>query len=543
MFFEMKKNFIWTIFLLLIFLYSNVFGQNQGEYRLLFSNTDAFYFNAIIYQGNILFGSDIGIISFEKSNPFIINNKIKGAIGQINGEIENGGINYDNFYNYLLPFSYKGLETTHIFFDNSLYVICKGDLFVFQSTSSNLTPFPSIRSISKNYIGTYDGIFYKDSLKLRFPSYTSSSIREYDSITIINWGGISLLKNGEQEDYYNINVNNGGIQINAQLYGEAIDSYELEHPYYFLSTSLGLFLFNSDLKELELLQKAKEGPYRFVRGEKNSSGLKILYLHNEKQLFEFYIDENKIIPLVTKDRIVDVFSNTGSEYYILSDYSLEFYSVNVPRKNKVLMDGLVNTNNVRVFKNFILLTSDQGLDLFDLNSNELAKNVLKDELNYNAVYINNNKVQLGGVNGLYKLNYRDLLALFNVNKPTVEEPKQDVLPFIIGSLILLVVSILVLTLIRQNRIIKNQRTLESLTTKDKIEAFIRLNIHNVSVELICETFDLPVNALYKTLGNVKPGEIIRKERLTIIKRMRREKASEEEIAKATGFSVSYLKKV
>lgn len=145
----MKKNFIWTIFLLLIFLYSNVFGQNQGEYRLLFSNTDAFYFNAIIYQGNILFGSDIGIISFEKSNPFIINNKIKGAIGQINGEIENGGINYDNFYNYLLPSSYKGLETTHIFFDNSLYVICKGDLFVFQSTSSNLKPFPSIRSISK----------------------------------------------------------------------------------------------------------------------------------------------------------------------------------------------------------------------------------------------------------------------------------------------------------------------------------------------------------------------------------------------------------
>ena len=543
MFFEMKKNFIWTIFLLLIFLYSNVFGQNQGEYRLLFSNTDAFYFNAIIYQGNILFGSDIGIISFEKSNPFIINNKIKGAIGQINGEIENGGINYDNFYNYLLPSSYKGLETTHIFFDNSLYVICKGDLFVFQSTSSNLKPLPSIRSISKNYIGTYDGIFYKDSLKLRFPSYTSSYIREYDSITIINWGGISLLKNGEQEDYYNINVNNGGIQINAQLYGEAIDSYELEHPYYFLSTSLGLFLFNSDLKELELLQKAKEGPYRFVRGESNASGLKILYLHNEKQLFEFYIDENKIIPLVTKDRIVDVFSNTGSEYYILSDNSLEFYSVNVPRKNKVLMDGLVNTNNVRVFKNFILLTSDQGLDLFDLNSNELAKNVLKDELNYNAVYINNNKVQLGGVNGLYTLNYRDLLALFNVNKPTLEEPKQDVLPFIIGSLILLVVSILVLTLIRQNRIIKNQRALESLTTKDKIEAFIRLNIHNVSVELICETCDLPVNALYKTLGNVKPGEIIRKERLILVKRMRREKASEEEIAKATGFSVSYLKKV
>ena len=539
----MKKNFIWIIFLQLIFQNSNVFGQNQGEYRLHFSNTDAFFFNATIYQGRILFGSDIGIIFFEKNTPFIINDKIKGPIAQINGEIENGGINYDNFYNYLLPSSYKGLETTHIFFDNFLYIICKGDLFVFQSTSFNIKTFPSIRSISKNYIGTYDGIFYKDSLKLRFPSYTSSYIREYDSITIINWGGISLLKNGDQEDYYNINVNNGGIQIYAQLYGEAIDSYEIEHPYYFISTSLGLFLFNSDLKELELLQKAKEGPYRFVRGESNASGLKILYLHNEKQLFEFYVDENKIIPLVTKDRIVDIFSNTASEYYILSDNSLEFYSVNVPRKNKVLMDGLVNTNNVRVFKNFILVTSDQGLDLYDLNSKESAKNVIRDELNYNAVFVNEEKIQLGGVNGLYELNYQDLLALFDSNKPKIKATTQNIFPFIIGSFVLLIVSILILTIIRQNRIIKNQRALESLTTKDKIEAFIRLNIQIVSVELICETFDLPVNALYKTLGNVKPGEIIRKERLIIVKRMRREKASEEEIAKATGFSVSYLKKV
>ena len=539
----MKKNYIWTIFLQLFFLYSNVFGQKKEGYRLQFSNTDTFYFNAIIYQGNILFGSDIGVISFEKNTPIIINSKIKGAIQQVNGYVENGTINYDNFYNYLLPYSYKGLETTHVVFDNTIYIICKGDLFAFQSSPDNLKPFPSIRSISKNYIGTYGGIFYEDSLKLRFPSYTSSHIREYDSITIINWGGISLLKNGEQEDYYNINVNNGGIQIDGQLYGNAIDSYELEHPYYLLSTSLGLFMFNSDLKELELLQKAKDGPFRFVRGERNTSGLKILYLHNEKQLFEFNIVEKKIIPLVTKDRIVDVFSNTGSEYYILSDNSLEFYNINEPRKNKVLIDGLVNTNNVKVFKNFILLTSDQGLDLFDLNSNVLAKNVLKDELNYGAINIIDNKIKLGGVNGLYELNYKDLLAIFNVNKPIIEKSKQDNLLFILGSFILLVLLILILTLIRQNRIIKNQRSLESLTTKDKIEAFIRLNIQNVSVELICETFDLPVNALYKTLGNIKPGEIIRKERLKIVKRMRRGRASEEEIAKATGFSVSYLKKI
>jgi hypothetical protein len=538
-----NKSYEKIIFLLLFLNFSTLFGQNKEAFSLLFSNTEAFYFNAIIYQGDVLFGSDIGTISFKNRIPFIVDNKIKGPIEQLNGKIEKANIRYDNFYNYLLPSSYKGLETTHLFFDNTLYIICKGDLFVFESGSYNLKSFPSIRSISKNYIGTYGGIFFKDSIKLDFPSFTAGYIREYDSITLLNWRGISLLKNGYQEDYYNIDINVGGIEINDQLFGGAIDSYEIEHPYYFLSTSKGLYKFNTYTKKIILQQKVLEGPYRFIRGEKNTSGLKILYLHNDKQLFEYFVNDNRLEQIINKKRILDVFSNTASEYYILTDNSLEFFNVNIPRKNKVLMTDLVNTNNVRVFKNFILVTSDQGLDLYDLNSKEIAKNVLKDELNYNAIFINEEKIQLGGVNGLYELNYQDLITMFDANKPKIEKSKQDIFPFAIGSIVLLVVTILILTLIRQNRIIKNQRSLESLTTNDKIESFIRLNIQNVSVELICETFDLPVNALYKALGNVKPGEIIRKERLKILKRMRKERASEEEIAKATGFSISYLKKI
>ena len=400
-----------------------------------------------------------------------------------------------------------------------------------------------LKPISENYIGSYGGIYFKDSIKLDFPAFTNGYIREYDSITFLNWSGISLLKNGYQEDFFATDVIFEGIEINDKFFGNAIDTYEIKHPYYLLSTTKGLYNFNSETKKIILLQNVLNGPFRFIRGEKNINGLQILYLFNEKQLLEYDINENKLKQLLIKDLIVDVFSNTASEYYILTDSSLEFLNVNIPRKSRVLIDGLSNTNNAVLFKNFMLITSDQGLDLFDLNSNEIAKNVIRDELNYNAIYVDEQKIQLGGVNGLYQLDYQDLMLLFETNKPKIVEIKQNVLPYAIGSLAILVVAILILILIRQNRIIKNQRTLESLTTKDKIEAFIKLNIQNVSVELICETFDLPVNALYKALGNVKPGEIIRKERLKIVKRMRREKASEEEIAKATGFSVSYLKKI
>jgi hypothetical protein len=37
------------------------------------------------------------------------------------------------------------------------------------------------------------------------------------------------------------------------------------------------------------------------------------------------------------------------------------------------------------------------------------------------------------------------------------------------------------------------------------------------------------------MGNKKPGEIFRSEKLKIVRKMRKEKVSEEEIAKAIGF--------
>ena len=538
-----KNNFKKIFFLLLFFINGILFSQNKEEFRLLFLNSDVFYFNAIIHQGDIVFGSDIGAISFKNETPYIIDNEVKGPIKILNDSFEKGYIRYNNFYNYLLPSSYKGLNTSHVLSNNVLYVICKGDLFAFKASSFKLNPYPSVRSISKNFIGTYGGIFSKDSFKLNFPSFTGGQIREYDSITILNWGGLSLIKNGYQEDFYNTDVNVGGIEINDLLFGKAVDSYEIKHPFYILSTSKGLYKFNSNTKEILLLQKALKSPYQFIRGEKDKYASSIIYLHNNKELYEYFVEDNSLNKLVTKDEIIDVYSNSASEFYILTDDHIEYFSTKITRKNKVLVSNLVNVNNVYLFKNFVLLTSDQGLDLLDLNSNMISKNVIKDELNYNAIYNNGNEIQLGGVNGIYELTYPDLLSLFAINKPKIKESNQYIIPITIGSFIALLLTILTITIIRQKRIIKNQQTLESLTTKDKIEAFIRLNIQNVNVELICETFDLPVNALYKTLGNIKPGEIIRKERLKIVRRMRKEMASEEKIAKASGFSLSYLKKI
>lgn len=79
--------------------------------------------------------------------------------------------------------------------------------------------------------------------------------------------------------------------------------------------------------------------------------------------------------------------------------------------------------------------------------------------------------------------------------------------------------------------------------QSQINEYIVSNISSVSINSICDHFQLPVNKLYNLLGDKKPGDLIREERLKIVRQMKIEKESLKEIAQATGFSTSYLKKL
>ena len=531
------------IFLVYIFSVLHVFSQDKTSYRLVDIYTNAFFFNAIVFEGEMLFGSDKGVLSINKQTINIENSNIIGPLQIVEGKIEKAqNIKFDNSFNYLLPDTSKKSFSSFIELNNRLYLINSGDLLVYEKKIYSLKRYPSIRSITQNYIGTYGGIFYKDSIKLDFPTFTNGAIREYDSITIINWGGLSLIKANVQENYFSYNSSKSGIEINDISYGEAIDSYELKHPHYYLSTTKGLYLFNSDSRKIKLVRKIQNGPYHFISGEKNIYGLKILYLHDRKDIIEFEVEKNLFNTITNRNEIIDVFSNEQLEYYILTENRLEYFDRNTYRNN-IILENLSNVNNVSMLKNFIILTSDQGLDLYDLNTKKITKNILKDELNYNAILTEDNSIKLGSINGMYEFSYNDLI-FFN-NKTELEIPKKKKnysLYFAFSILLLILVLFIALSLdkYRKVKVLLLKRD-EDLNTK--IVTFIKLNITDVSVSLLCEEFNLSVNELYNVLGNKKPGEIIRKERLKIVKKMRRQKASEEIISKASGFSISYLKKI
>ncbi|MDA9886910.1 hypothetical protein N9D55_05695 [Flavobacteriaceae bacterium] len=353
---------------------------------------------------------------------------------------------------------------------------------------------------------------------------------------------MSLIKADEQENYYSYNTSKSGIEINDISYGEAIDSYELKHPHYYLSTTKGLYLFNADSKKIKLVRKTQNGPFHFISGEKNIYGLKILYLYDRKDIIEFEVEKNLFNTITNRNEIIDVFSNEQFKYYILTENRLEYFDRNTYRNN-IILENLSNVNNVSMMKNFIILTSDQGLDLYDLNTKKLSKNILKDELNYNAILSEDNSIKLGGVNGIYEFSYNDLIFFNNKTKFEIPKEKKDYFFYFAFSILLLILVLIIVLLIRKNRDIKELLVKKDGDLNKKITAFIKLNIAHVSVSLLCEEFKLSVNELYNVLGNKKPGEIIRKERLKILKNMRRQKVPEELISRATGFSISYLKKI
>jgi AraC-like DNA-binding protein len=64
-----------------------------------------------------------------------------------------------------------------------------------------------------------------------------------------------------------------------------------------------------------------------------------------------------------------------------------------------------------------------------------------------------------------------------------------------------------------------------------------------SIKTILDEFNLNAPQLYTLLSPDKPGAIIQNLRMEMVKKMRMEGKPASEISEASGFSISYLKKL
>ena len=193
------------IFILLLLNSINLFLAEKDQYfELKKFNSDHYFFNIISSDNSLFFGTSEGILTYDEEGNLVLYDKdVVGSIEEMNGNPILGESRYDNYYNYLLPINYQSSGSTVLFQDNSLFITNKGDLFQFKLKKVDFSTTPSIRSISKTYLGTYEGIYNRtNGEKMTFPTYTNGYIREFEEITMILWDGLSTIENGVQKNYF-----------------------------------------------------------------------------------------------------------------------------------------------------------------------------------------------------------------------------------------------------------------------------------------------------------------------------------------------------
>ena len=535
------------ILIILLLSINSLFSQEKQGFELKSFYSDSYYYNGIILNDEVYVGTSEGVFKKIGEELILEDQNLKGPIVVSNNKIVSGRAIIDNSFNDLLPYPYNKLYSSYLITKEGLLVFNKGNVFEFQIQNIPFEFTPSVRSISDNYLGTYEGIFNLNSgEKLDFPSYTSSFIKEYNDYLFINWDGLLIKKDTIVYNFYD--PEGFGLKIKDSVLGYSIDVIESSNPEYLLSTSKGIYNLNIRSEEFKKLIEVTNGEYNLISQEYNINSLDRIYIHDKNTIYSYTISSGLFKELIKYNQeIVDVYSESGSQYYVLFKNALIFVDLQSPKNNYTITEDLIFTNNVLKFNNILIITSDIGLDLFDISSKTYLQNAITDEFNQNAYWKSQNELKLGSVNGYYTISYTNLVGFFSqkmTNKSKKSEIENKDLVYLL--LLILFSIVIILLFVKMN---KNEKRIEKISLTDqsnfqeKVRLHIKENINDITVSELCKTFEVSTNSLYSLMGNKKPGDIIRSEKLKIVRKMRRENASEEEIAKATGFSISYLKKI
>lgn len=556
------KKLSLTFFLTLQLLLSRVektYSQNSFEYELHNLYSDAYFYNVKIFENNIVIGSDRGIYmlnnlgeislidSLQKGYVYIEQNSLKclphAKLGMESTQ-----------YNDLLPLQNRSQSNSGEAMNNIIAVVSMGKLFVYKTKwIKKLTP-ASIRSISKNYIGTYDGIYYKNKL-LPYPTYTNGYIREFEKETFICYDGLTRFSNNEMkiidtDDQWKKAVGNYKIR-------EVRDIQKINDTLYLLFCLNGILETNLNGKSRWIFKNNNDSEIRFVSNKKTikKNTSEVIFVNNRKA-YNYNINNKKLVEILEIENklgeIRDIsFNNLGKIYMVTSEKLLMLEKqLDNSYKTVILDSNLVNNHNIiRLNENFII-TSNSGISYFNTKINKISKYVIKDEFNDKAIYKDLDSIHLGTTNGYYSFNIPDLEKIINSINPIVKDKAEpytyNYKTSLIVTLVLLIISFLsnitLILLIKykyKNHIALNQKQL----SKEKIVNYIDLNLSKVTVTSVMEHFNVKFNDINKELKTIRIGQLIRERRISTIKNMRKKMINEESISIATGFSISYLKKI
>ena len=207
------------------------------------------FYNFVTYENELYVSSNSGIykINSTGNDLTLFNASIAGPINSIFQKNNNFKI---KFIKTPLGFTdiYTKSTTDFAYLENTLYIISRGKLLTYKELSYEFKPFESVRSITKNAVGSYNGVYINGS-KLSKITYTDGQIKEFDSITFVCYNGLLSYKNKEERKLYN---NDNSIRTKG-AYGVISDIFFIRDSKYLVISDKGLYSYDYKTNNFELV--------------------------------------------------------------------------------------------------------------------------------------------------------------------------------------------------------------------------------------------------------------------------------------------------
>ena len=399
------------MFLIKYILFSLIFFNNN-TYTIDKLYEGKIFYNLVIYENELYVSSNSGIYKIDSSNnnsllifnkdvigpvktDFTKDNDFKVKFQKIDGGFELG-VN-------IQPKVLLNALTDYAFHNNRLFIIRRGKLVSFKKLTYSYTPYESVRSITKNTVGSYNGIFINGE-KLKKLKYTDGQIKEFDSITFVCYKGLLSYENNIETIIYT-----GNDKRNEKKYGNVYDVFLINHPNYLVVSSNGLYNYNSEVNSFNLIYKSQN---EIIPARVNKNDNKI----GNNGFFSF-VDNNELISINVNTLDIEILGNwldKNVDDILLCD--VETKNIYTISGNKYLLryktssDGLeliektpinLTAHTISDFGNLIFLSGNNGLTIYDKNKRKMFDGYILDEFNKNAVYKSENEISFGSINGVY----------------------------------------------------------------------------------------------------------------------------------------------
>lgn len=558
------KKTIYIALGLLVIGYQHISAQSKDT-LLSTVLSKPFFYNVVSGKGNKIFtGTSEGIFEI-KNESLVPFSDQRGyiAINQSGDPIINKqGIKHfrNRQYSHLLPYPEMGTERSYNASSGNQFYLCSGGrLYIFDIMPYEYSyPNHSIRSISKDLVGTYSGIYLKNKkMDDPAPPFTDGYVRQIGQRGFVCSYQLLVLEKeametGQLEEGKNCFIY---TEPSGQLISDILPSFDGKS--YYLATQDKLLLVSHDFKKDSMLfrKNEKDQPIRFIDGDGT-----ILFFTSGKELYSMWKSDNRTKAFTKLNEPIMGGVSCGGHLYLITPNAL--YRNDKENQPEKLTDIEQAHTIMNIGADQLLIGTDIGLYHYNIATNNYSVVVKSVEFNRGALYnqfdapltdkglSNTDNVLAGSINGLYTIRVSEIPELIAANQSQLAEEGVNGKTILFISIITLLSGSLVYVLWWfRKRLRAAKMRIESLeaenvvVTREKVEEYVMNNLAVASLKTLMDEFQLNTPQLYEVLKPEKPGSIIQRIRTETVRKMREEGRSVQEISSATGLSVSYLRKL